>query len=207
MNYEFKIIISILFFCLIYNSSQGQITIDKSTVDYSVQLEQDNVIRILTFWKDKDSSIYHSVKYSISDFNQTVSEKKLADEIPYIKQLWQIAEDSINYNLQSFNIGYPLLYADILKNHINAFLNSKEWQNHVKENGKKLDYKIIKKVMDENNVYQPLNTFLQTKGYNLIGFATEKHGFVTKENLQKAGFSGNEIIPMPFIVWLRLESH
>ena len=58
--------------------------------------------------------------------------------------------------------------------------------------------------MLENNVYKPLQDFLKTKNYPITGFETEKHGFVTKENLQKAGFSGDEIIPMPFIVWLKL---
>jgi hypothetical protein len=45
---------------------------------------------------------------------------------------------------------------------------------------------------------------LKTKGYHITGFSNEKHGFVTKENLQKSGFAGNEIVPMPFMVWLIL---
>lgn len=192
-------------FIFTFQALNAQVTVSESQVDYSVKLEENNIIRILTFWNDKDSTIYHSIKYSSSDFNQAQSEKKLADEIRYLNQLWKIAEDSIQYSLQSLNIGYPLLYSDILKNHINAFLNSKEWQHHIEQNGKKLDYKIIKKVMVKNNVYQPLNAFLEAKGYTITGFSTEKHGFVTKENLQKAGFSGNEIIPMPYIVWIQLD--
>ena len=58
--------------------------------------------------------------------------------------------------------------------------------------------------MLEGDVYKALNDFLKTKGIYISGFGTEKHGFVTKENLQKAGFTGNEIVPMPFIVWVTL---
>jgi len=189
---------------LIFSFLNAQIKIEKSIVDYSLKIEQDSIHRTLTFWKNKDSTIYTSVKYSITDFNNVLFEKKLFDETSTINQLWDIAKDSINYNLQSFNISYPLYYSDILKNHIKAFNDSKEWQNHIEQNGKKLDYTIIKKVMFENNVYKPLNDFLKTKGYEISGFETEKHGFVTNENLQKAGYSGNKIIPMPFIVWVTL---
>lgn len=202
MNYTFKIIISILFFCLIFNSGQGQITLKKTDVDYSGQLKENKVIHILSFWKNKDSIIYTSAKYSVSDFNTENQDRTLINEIPILKQLWEIAEDSIQMNLQSFNIGYPLLYTDILEKHINAFINSKEWQDHVKKNVKKLDYQIIKDVMIKYNVYEPLNDFLKSKNYEVKEIETEKHGFITKENLQKAGFSGSEIIPMPFIVWI-----
>lgn len=196
------ILISILLSLSLVSTSQVQIS--KSNVDFSLKIEQDSIYRILTFWKDVDSTIYSSVKYSISDFNYNASQKNLTDEIITMNQLWEIAKDSISFKLQSFNIGYPLLYSDILKNHIQAFSDSKEWQYHISKNGKKLDYEIMKKVMFNSNVYKPLNEFLNTKGYFISGFETEKHGFVTKEYLQKAGYSGSEIIPMPFIVWIIL---
>lgn len=194
----------LLSFLLVFKSVYCQITINTSEVDYTLKIEKDSVYQILTFWKHRDSTIYTSVKYSINDFNKITTEKNLTDEIRTINQLWDIAKDSITFNLQSFNIGYPLLYSDILKNHVLAFIDSKDWQNHVKQNGKKLDYGIIKKVMLEGDVYKALNDFLKTKGIYISGFGTEKHGFVTKENLQKAGFTGNEIVPMPFIVWVTL---
>ena len=199
----FRIILFVLILCLNFES-HSQVYISKTNVDYSLRIEKDNVYRILTFWKHKDSTIYTSVKYSITDFNIITTERNLADEISAIDQLWDIAKDSIEYNLQSFNIGYPLLYSDILANQIQAFVDSEDWQNHVKLNGKKLDYSIIKKVMHDADVYQPLNDFLKTKGFYISGFETEKHGFVTNENLQKAGFTGSEIVPIPFIVWVTL---
>ena len=200
-----KFRILLYFFLCISVFTNAQITTSKTSVDFTLRYEKDSIYHILTFWKDKDSTIYSSVKYSVTDFNKIATYKKLNDEIPIIQQLWEKAEDSIKYNLQSFNIGYPLLYSDILTNHIHAFKNSEEWQNHVKKNGKKLEYALQKKIMLETDVYKPLAHFLKTKGYTITGIETEKHGFVTKENLQKSGFSGNEIIPMPFIVWLVLD--
>ncbi len=194
----------LLSFLFLIQTLPAQISVSKTNVDYTVQLKENNELHILTFWKDKDSTIYTSVKYSVSDFNKEIKDRTLKNEIAVINQLWQIAEDSIIISLESFNIGYPLLYSDIFKNHIRAFLNSKNWQEHVKNNGKELDYQIIKAVMTENNIYEPLYDFLQSKNYEINGIETEKHGFVTKENLQKAGFSGSEIIPLPFIIWLIL---
>jgi len=196
-------------FCLtlLCNLLSAQIITKKTSVDYSLKIQNDSVYRILTFWKHKDSTIYSSVKYSISDFNKISSEKNLIDEIENINQLWDIAKDSIEMNLESFNISYPLYYSDVLKNHIKAFNDSKEWQNHVKLFGKKLDYDMIKKVMLESNVYKPLIDFLKTKDYSVKEYETEKHGFVTKENLQKAGFPDNNIVPLPFIVCLSLSKY
>ncbi len=200
----------LLVFLLVFTATESlfsQVSVRKSEVDYSLKIEKDSIYRILTFWKDKDSTNYSSVKYSISDFNNISSPKKLIDKINTINQLWNIAKDSIALNLNSFNIGYPLLYSDVLKNHIQAFIDSEDWQKHVKQNGKTLNYEIIKKVILEANVYKPLNSFLRTKNYHISEFETEKHGFVTKENLQNAGFSSSEIIPMPFIVRIVLNQN
>ena len=205
MMKQSRILILLSLILLLIEPLYAQISISTTSVEYSLTYKQDSIYRILTFWKDKDSTIYTSVKYSVISFETTNLNTKLSEEIPFIKQLWNKAEDSIQYNLQSFNIGYPLLYSDVLKNHIQAFLNSKDWQSHVKQNGRTLNYEIIKKIMLENNIYKPLNDFLKTKGYYISSFETEKHGFITKENLQKAGFTGSEIIPMPFIVWITLK--
>ncbi|MCB2195600.1 MAG: hypothetical protein KQH79_07055 [Bacteroidetes bacterium] len=182
----------------------AQVTISKTNVDYSLKLEKDSIVRILTFYKVADSSFYHAIHYAISDFSHTGTEFILKNEIEFIQQLWNMAEDSISLELRSANIGYPLEYSDVLANHIQAFLDSEQWQKHITQNGKKLDYEIIKTVMLKQDVYKPFHDFLKSKGYHISGFSTEKHGFVTKENLQKAGFAGNEIIPMPFMVWIIL---
>lgn len=204
MGSKLKVLLSLFVILFIANSIFGQVMISKTQVDYSLKIEQDSIYRILTFWKHKDSTIYTSIKYSISDFNENSNPKNLADEIVYIEQLWNIAQDSISMNLKSIIIGYPQVYKDILQNHIEAFKQSKEWQSHVNENGKTLNIELIKKIMFESDMYKPLNDLLRTKGYQVSGFETEKHGFITKENQLKAGYSGQEIIPMPFMVWITI---
>ncbi len=199
-----KLLLTICFSVILYTLT-AQITISRTSVDFSVTYNEDSTYRILTFWKDQDSSIFTSVKYSITDFNKNPEVKILSDEIATINQLWNIAKDSIEFKLESFNISYPLFYSDILNNHIKAFNESPIWQNHIKQHGKKLDYGIIKNVMLEYNVYKPLNDFFKEKVYIITGFETEKHGFVTKENLQKEGYKGDEIIPMPYIVWITIQ--
>ncbi len=206
MNYRFHIILSFIFILFASEAIFSQVTVSKSEVDYSIKIEKDSILRILTFWKDKDSTIYTSVKYSVSDFNNTLSEKNLEDEINAINQLWEIAKDSITFNLQSFNIGYPMYYSDILKNQANAFINSEKWKNHTIQYGKTLDVNLIRNIMLEQNVYEPLNEFLNNMGYRINGFDTEKHGFVQERDLQKTGLTGSEIVPMPFIVWVKLNA-
>ena len=132
MKYELKITLFFLLTLFLTKNVLSQVSVTKSNVDFTLTLKQDSVYRILTFWKEKDSEIYTSVKYTVSDFSKLAAEKNLSDEIETINQLWIFSLDSIETDLQSFNIGYPLLYSDILNNQIQAFLYSDEWQKHVK---------------------------------------------------------------------------
>lgn len=199
-----KLVVILSLFLGLSSVINAQVTISKTDVDYSLKHEQDSIARVLTFYKDADSSLYHAINYSISDFNSADNKLILKNEVEFIQQLWNIAEDSISLKLRSANIGYPQQYSDVLSDHIQAFMDSEQWQNHLKQNGKKLNYEIIKTVMLEEDVYKPFHDFLKTKGYQISGFSSEKHGFVTKENLQKVGFAGSEIVPMPFMVWIIL---
>ncbi|OFX83373.1 MAG: hypothetical protein A2W99_11805 [Bacteroidetes bacterium GWF2_33_16] len=182
----------------------SQVLTQITETDYTLRIDSDSLIRQLTLWKEKDSSFYYGFKYSCTKFKPLTNALDLSEEIIIIERLLKSASDSIVLNLNTIFIGYPIEYEDIFENHINAFQNSVEWQNHVRNTGKTLDYKLIRKIMLDSNVYKPLNDFLETMGYYIIGFETEKHGFATKENLKKAGLSGQEIIPMPFMVWVKL---
>ncbi|HAN17350.1 MAG: hypothetical protein A2X13_00705 [Bacteroidetes bacterium GWC2_33_15] len=184
----------------------SQAIIQKTDTDYTLKIESDSIIRHLTFWKEKDSAGYYGFKYSYTKFTPLVQPIYLKNEIKTIEFLWNRATDSIQINLNTIFIGYPEEYHDILINHIQAFNSSAEWQNHLKKHGKKLDYKLIHKIMLDYNVYKPLNDFLLTRGYEISEYTTEKHGFITKETLIKAGFSGSEIIPMPFMVWISIKN-
>jgi len=193
-------------FLLISFCSFSQVIIQKTEKDYTLKIDSDSIIRHLTFWKDNDSTYYSGCKYSCTKFKTLTNPLHLSDEIQTMEMLWKSATDSIEINLNSIFIGYPSEYIDILTNHILAFTLSDEWQNHIEKNGKTLDYKLMQQIMLDYNVYKPLNDFLLTKGYQIKGFSTEKHGFVTKEELIKLGYSGKEIIPLPFMVWISIKN-
>jgi len=196
----------IISFVFVSFLSFSQVNIQKTESDYTLKIETDSIIRHLTFGKEKETGMYTGCKYSCTKFKELAKPLNLTEEIKNIKILWTIASDSITIHLNRIFIGYPEEYSDIYLNHINAFNQSEKWQHHVKKNGKTLDYELIHEVMMESNVYKPLTDYLFDKGYKTTGFSTEKHGFATKESLKKYGFSGNEIIPLPFMVWISLES-
>lgn len=138
-------------------------------------------------------------------FANTRQSQPLSSEIQYIRSLWDSARQAIDIRLTSVSVGYPLQYTDVLKNHVTAFKRSPEWQAHVKNKGKTLDYPLIKSTMLAGHVYQPLEDLLKEYGYEITGFSTEKHGFVTKDQLLDMGEAADEVIPVPFMVWIKVE--
>jgi hypothetical protein len=84
-------------------------------------------------------------------------------------------------------------------------MNSKNWKNHLKAEGKTINVNLITEEMYKGDVYKPLNDFFRLKEYEISGFQTEKHGFVSRDELIRHGFEGNEIIPMPYMVWIELK--
>jgi len=196
----------VIFLVCVSFLSFSQVSIQKTESDYTLKIETDSIIRHLTFWKDKETGVFTGCKYSYTKFKVLLKPLLLSDELQHIETLWNIASDSINIQLNNVFIGYPEEYSDIYLNQINAFNQSEKWQHHVKKNGKTLDNKIMHEIMMDYNVYKPLNDFLFERGYRITGFSTEKHGFATRESLKKYGFYGNEIIPLPFIVWISLKS-
>jgi hypothetical protein len=181
---------------------QGQIEVDTSFRSTSLKLTLDDGYRSLTFRKMKDSDTAVYLNYFVSQSGQ--EKPKLSDEIPHIRTLWESAAQLIPIRLAAANIGYPLEYDDVLRNQIMAFNASDEWQAHVNKNGKKLDYKLIRQVMIDYHVYGPLEDLLANYGYALTDLSTEKHGFVTSEKLKELGRSPDEIIPVPYMVWLTI---
>ncbi|MGE0088047.1 MAG: hypothetical protein AB7S50_01070 [Bacteroidales bacterium] len=195
----------IIIFVFVSFLSFSQVSIQKTESDYTLKIETDSIIRHLTFWKDKETDVYSGCKYSCSKFKVLAKPLSLKDEIKNIEILWKMAEDSISIALNRVFIGYPEEYSDIFLNQINAFNQSEEWQHHIKKNGKTLNNKIMHEIMMDYNVYEPLNNLLSEKGFRIIDFSTEKHGFATRESLKNHGFTGNEIIPLPFMVWVIIE--
>lgn len=198
--------VCVISFLCISLLSFSQVSIQQTESDYTLKIETDSIIRHLTFWKDKETGIYTGCKYSCTKFKVLLKPLLLSEELQYIETLWNLASDSITIQLTIFFIGYPEEYSDIFLNQINAFNQSEKWQHHVKKYGKTLDYKLLHEVMMDYNVYKPLTYFLFDRGFRITSFSTEKHGFATRESLKKYGFTGNEIIPLPFMVWISLES-
>tara|TARA_R110002012_G_scaffold142411_6_gene300450 strand:+ start:1531 stop:2166 length:636 start_codon:yes stop_codon:yes gene_type:complete len=181
---------------------RGQIEVDTSFRSISLKLTLDDGYRSLTFRKNGDSDTAIFLNYFVS--KNTGDRTNLSDEIPNIRILWDSATQLIPIRLTSANIGYPLEYDDVLQNQIAAFNASGEWKAHVNKNGKKLDYKLIRQVMIDHHVYGPFEDLLADYGYALTDLSTEKHGFVTNEKLKELVRNPDEVIPVPYMVWLTI---
>lgn len=196
-NFLFLILI------LLNLSVHSQIKIDSTSTEYKITIKKENSLSI-NFYKDKNSSSYETLRI----MDQLMGSKRflnLSDEVQIIDTLWKEAESRIPIHLTTIQIGYPSLYTDVLKQQVTIFSKSKSWQNHVKKNGKKLDLKLMREIMLNESAYHPIDFLLKKHGYRIKSISTEKHGFVSKEALIKAGFTGKEIIPIPFIVYLLVE--
>jgi hypothetical protein len=189
---------------LLNHSTYCQIKIDSTFTDYNVRYKKENDSLSIGFYKDRESSSFSTLRIK----DQTLSVKgtlNLEDEIKIIDSLWKEAERHIPINLTTIHMGYPSLYSDVLKRQITIFSKSQSWQNHVKKNGKKLDLKLMREIMLKDKTYLLIDSLLEKRGYRIKEISTEKHGFVSKDALIKAGFTGKEIIPIPFMVYLSVE--
>ncbi|MTI41057.1 hypothetical protein [Fulvivirga lutimaris] len=184
------------------NEILSKVGIRQSDVDFTLVLESDTMSRSLAFYKHKDSSRYHHMNY------QFYSEKEiwLKDELALVNELWSIAEDSIELNLKSLMLGYPLEYKDVLQNQIIAFRDNPEW-NDINQEETFQNYKLMRDIMKTKSVYYPLDSLLETKGMAIQEFSTEKHGYVPREELKKLGFDETLKIPVPFMVWIGLKKN
>lgn len=122
----------------------------------------------------------------------------------YVRTLWDSASHLTAIQLTGANIGYPLEYDDVLQRQIQAFKRSPEWQAHLNQHGKQLNYELMRKIMIENHVYAPFEALLAEFGYAITGLSTEKHGFVPKEALKQMGEDTSTVVPIPFMVLLTL---
>ncbi|TRX49324.1 hypothetical protein FNH22_27240 [Fulvivirga sp. M361] len=173
------------------------VIVNRSARDFRLKFKRDS-FRLLTLTRSQDSNTYQFMKYTFPSDSMV----RLADEMTFIHNLWNVAEDSIDIHLTSLSAGYPLRYTDILKNQIEAFSESKEWQKFVSENEREPDYAMISQIMQEQHVYAPLESLLTDKGYALVGISIEKVGRVMPEQLKALGYQGDEKIPVPYMVWL-----
>ncbi|MBN2858248.1 MAG: hypothetical protein JXN63_07590 [Candidatus Delongbacteria bacterium] len=189
-----------LIIAVIISAAFAEITFTQNETEYSLRLEKNDHYSVLSFRKSPEDSVYTYLKYS-----KSIKPESIALECKTIDSLWTLAEKQAAIGLASADIGYPLQYPDIMHNYIQAFLDSEEWMTHVSLKGKELNYELMHKVIYESEVFSSLTDLFNRYGYNTTGISTEKHGFVPKEDLVKYGFKGDEIIPMPFMLYWKLE--
>lgn len=182
------------------NELLTKVVIRRSAVDFTLVLESDSMSRSLAFYKNEDSTTYRHMNYQF----YTDREVLLKDELVLINKLWAIAQDSIDLNLTSLMLGYPLEYTDVLQNQIIAFSESTEW-NEVQEGELNENYQLMRDIMKAQNVYYPLDSLLETKGLHIGEFSTEKHGYIPRDKLKNLGIDETLKIPVPFMVWIGIE--
>lgn len=180
-------------------SLSANITISRSSVDFTIREQLDTAFISLVFHKSKDSSRYHHVKFN-SSFSRTYPwEKQLA----LIPKLWNIAQDSISFSLESMMVAYPLEHDQVLIDYIEAVQRSPEWEANnlqpIIDN-----YEAVRTVMLREKVYWPLDSILETFNYQLIGFQTEKHGQIPIADLRRLNYDTTLVIPIPYMVWIEL---
>jgi len=184
--------------CISLNS---QITVTESDREYSLKYDTDSAsYRVLRFSKGFEDSLFTYLNYSRS--NKTDGFEK---EMTILDTLFGKSIGKIDLDLISASIGYPLEFDDVMPKYIKTFLDSKQWSDHIKAKGRELDYKLMRKVILECGVFESFLSLLKKYGYDVKELSTEKHGFVLKEDLIKYGFQGDEIIPVPFMMYWSLE--
>lgn len=192
------IILVLMFFSSVILSSE--ISFSRSETNFSIRDQDGDKYCLLTFRKTAEDSVFNYLKYS------SCSKKgEFVHELAVVDSLWKLAQDSIKIYLTAADLGYPLEFKAKIKEYIQTFLDSEEWMEHVSVNGKTLNYEIMRKVILENEIYPEIDELFCKHGYNITGINTEKHGFVIKNELIKYGFKGDEIIPVPFMLYWKLE--
>jgi len=184
-----------LFTCLV-----ADISVYQTESEYSLKYSDSTMFRILSFRKSEADSVFRYLHYTLG-----YKSEALVHEIFYMDTLWRIADCNINIDLNSADIGYPLEFPDVMKNYIDAFNGSKKWQAHVKAKGKDLNYKLIHDIIFESDIYRSFSALLQKYGYKIVSVSSEKHGFMLKSDLRKYGYKGKETVPMPFMLYWKLE--
>ncbi len=193
-----KLTVFILFLFLF--NLNAEIGVSGSEREFSLMLSEGDSRSVLRFGREDAFSPFTYLKYSKSSKIES-----LEAECKIIDRLWMHAAESIDVELTSADAGYPLLFPDVMPDYIQAFLDSEEWMTHVSLKGKELNYELMHKVIYESEVFSSLTDLFYLHGYYITGVSTEKHGFVPREDLMKYGFKGDGIIPVPFMLYWKVE--
>jgi hypothetical protein len=185
---------------LVFIAMSAEITVTHSANEYSLKYSDSTMFRILSFRKNDTDSVFRYLHYSLG-----YKSEALSHEIFYMDTLWRIADCNIDIDLTSADIGYPLEFQDVIMNYIDTFNKSKKWQSHVKAKGKTLNYELMHEIILNSDIYRPFRNLLEKYGYKPVSISSEKHGFILKSELRKLGYKGKEIVPMPFMLYWKVE--
>lgn len=173
---------------------------DRSYGDFTIKEDFTGGYRLLSFSSNDSIGLFTHIKFTVSSDTIVLLETELSQ----FGKLWHAAMDSISVHLRSVSIGYPMVYQDVLNKHIDAFRLDSTWRTSKPVTGG-IDYARLRSIMLGRNVYEPLDKWLEDKRYKVTALSTEKHGFISKADLTRLGYDGNEEIPLPFMVSFRLE--
>lgn len=180
---------------------QHDYEISKSEVSYTLIDRNDSTYASLSFYRKRDSTVFYHLNYQHS----SVPGDMLKEHSREIFNMWSIAKDSIDIQLESVMVGYPVQYDDVLKSHIDAFINSDDWnvteKSRIDEN-----YQLVRNIMQQANVYSSIDSLLDSYGYKMSKYSTEKHGFVLPSDLSRLSYDSTLYIPLPHMVWIEVEA-
>ncbi len=181
--------------------------VETSISDKEITFRKDGYLnnRLFGFAKYEDEDHYSNIfikRYFDTELNASIH--NLETLLKELDAFWEVVKRYSPIELSSASIGYPASYPDVLKRHIEAFINSDKWVEYAQENGKKVDYELTRSIMMEADVYKPLNDFLKTKGYCISDFRFEKMYYIKPEKLKADGYEVDFIIPLPYSVWIRV---
>jgi hypothetical protein len=183
----------------------------RTNVDFSIKNEAQKSLR---FNKGSQTQIFTDIHYQ--DLNYGAKKvRELSKEIEIIETLWNAGKDSITIDLEYIDVGYPLLFKDLLEKQIEVFSNSPEWQKYLvyrKSNNVpswSIDHDLINKIMYEGKIYNALDDLLIKFHYKIKSISVEKIGYATQKDMDKYGLKYEKKIykdvPIPFMLWITVE--
>jgi hypothetical protein len=188
------------------NKLSEQITFDSTSWTYEATMIVNDCrkkVLFLSYPVDSGRKFYSEIRYQTDSPALTHGYgahlgPTLAYEIPYIKTLWDTLNKKIRIKLNGASIGNPSEYKDVLNNYVTLLQNAPSWQNQLRKKRKDdYPYALIEEILGTGNVYHPFDSLLQTYGYSIEGYSTEKHYFLSKDKLKAYGYDTSSLIPIP----------
>ena len=187
---------------------RAPLVINESLNGYEFKLSvNEAAYRYCEFGFEKADSTISTLLIRSGSVYGSPSKYTLAALIKPLDQYWEVIDRQFSISINVVWVSYPLSFADVLTRQVDAFKNDSLWVNS--HNPEKpylnLDYNLVQTIMYEMDVYYPLNRFLKSKGLKISDISVEKVGFLSEEDADEIGYSGEVKIPIPYMVHLSIE--